>query len=68
MAKRNLRSRKRWVGYDKILTHKKPPVSILDLLHDYESYGGKIDSAIDAWWRRETEISESKGGVGDKCE
>lgn len=40
------------------LTFTKPPIEILDLLHDYEKLGGEVPKDIDAWWLQETKMIE----------
>ena len=41
-------------------TYTKPPVEILDILHDAEMHGVELPVSVDDWWLKETMIMQSK--------
>ena len=41
-------------------TNTKPPLEILDVLHDAENNGIELLKCVDDWWLKETDLMQSK--------
>jgi hypothetical protein len=41
-------------------TYTKPPIDILDVLHDAEKNGVELPKCVDDWWLKETDLMQSE--------